>query len=151
MKTTRRYIGRTALLIALTLTVVCLMQTASVQAKNPVTRPFQETGQVTIMDLLNGAPYAAIANGVSSQTGRFFTVLKYVDGVNGFGIHYAANGDQLFLKSAANTTEITGGTGRFEGATGLITITISAVDFASGPENTLSVIYTYTAEGTITY
>jgi hypothetical protein len=151
MRTTRRYIGRTSLLIALTLAVVCLMQTASVQGKGPVTRPFQETGQLTIMDIFSEPPYTAIANGVSSQTGHFFSLIKYVDGVNGFGIHYAANGDQIFFKSAADTVEITGGTGRFEGATGSLISKVSATEYSLGPENTLCVIYTYTAEGTITY
>jgi hypothetical protein len=53
--------------------------------------------------------------------------------------------------AGADTVEITGGTGRFEGTTGSLFFTVSASDYALGPENTVSVIYTYTAEGTITY
>ena len=70
----------------------------------------------------------------------------------------AANGDKLFLRSvdgggtgpttAAGTFRIVGGTGRFDGAAGILQI---AVTFAIAPPTSEPNPYTNTIEGTISF
>ena len=100
-----------------------------------------------------GPPFACIDKGVSSEIGSYVSVAKYEgDWIHGFGTLYAANGAQLFWKqTVAGQIEFTGGTGRFEGVIGSFTYTVLGVEYAPGPEGTLSVVITYTGEGTITY
>ena len=90
--------------------------------------------------------------GVGTGHGKFVSVGKYVAPNYGFGILYAANGDQLFWKDqGGGVVEYIGGTGRFEGATGTFTLNISSMEYVPGPEGTVCWVLTYTGEGTITY
>jgi len=90
--------------------------------------------------------------------GSFVDVGKYAINpdtgtVIGMGILYAANGDQAFWRhmEGTNVVEFTGGTGRFQEAKGSFAFTMSAPTFELGPEGTMTMIFAYKGEGTITY
>jgi hypothetical protein len=154
-------ITKRAFLAVVGLAVIALMLapvvTAKGYTKGPVTRPFQISGELTFVDAFGGLPSTLIDRGVASGFGKFVDVGKYLfkDGkVVGYGIFYAANGDQIFWKddgSGGTKIEFTGGTGRFDGATGYFTVTTIDQYTEAGPENTTSYVLVYEGEGTITH
>ena len=152
MGISKTVVGRVLFLVALGFAILGAIQTQVVTAKHPVTRPFHVSGRLTIMDLGGGYPFTAIAQGEESETGKFVSVIKY-PGPNApaFGITYAANGDQIFFGSSGGVVEVTGGTGRFEGASGSFNVFLLSQEFAPGPAGTTSRVWTYTGEGTLTY
>jgi hypothetical protein len=139
--------------------VVLVFASLPVQAKDhPVTRPFKIVSDLTVIgiDLSDpnyGIPWVGADQGVSSETGNFVSVSKWFNEEVGFGIMYAANGDQIFWVTTVGTTIIfTGGTGRFENVSGGFTATESSDRIVSpGPNGTLSFVYHYEGEGSITY
>lgn len=144
-------VGKVLLVAVIGLAVCAVMQSAILSAKDPVTRPFQVTSQITFLDVLGGPPLTMIDQGVCSHLGKCTGFGKYI-GNTGFGITYAANGDQIFWKDdGSGVIQFTGGTGRFQGATGGFTFSVLSSDYVPGPEGTLSWVFTYTGEGTITY
>ena len=95
-----------------------------------------------------------IDEGIYSHVGKFVSVGKYDEfgPDHGFGIIFAANGDQIFWEDIGGGVIVfTGGTGRFERVTGEFTFTMSEPVYVPGPSGTISMIITYTGEGTITY
>ena len=148
----RTSVGRIFVFFVLGLAVCVLMQTAIVNAKDPVTRPLHLSGQISIMDLYGGYPWTAHDQGVCSHVGKYVGVGKYPEGASGFGVTYTANGDQVFWRDlGGGTVEWTGGTGRFEGATGGFTWVPTSMDYVLGPEGTTTWVISYEGEGTITY
>ena len=144
--------GKVYLIVILGLAVCALMQTTILNAKDPVTRPFSCSGQLTIIDLWGGSPLTYIDQGLGSQIGKYVGVGKYPEGEPGWGIYYAANGDQLFCRDVGGgVVEWIGGTGQFQGVTGLFTISATSDEFVPGPQGTWNWVINYTGEGTITY
>ena len=153
MRATIAFVGRMPLIIVLALAVCVLMQTPVVKAKDhPVTRPFKIKGVLTFLDLTGGPPWAGLDKGVASEFGQYVDVAKYTDGNHGFGVYFTANGDQIFWEdNGGGVITFTGGTGRFQGVTGEYTLTTPPPVTALGPSGTVTLIYTYTGAGNITY
>ena len=153
---------RIALLIVLSLAVCSLLPTQVLNAKDLVTRPFQISGQLTIMDYTNPAPpWVMIDRGVALEFGKFVDVGKYeyqYDSVAqewrlvGYGIFYVASGDQIFWKDdGSHAITFTGGTGRFQNVSGEFMFWPTDSFMEPGPEGTTSFVFNYYGEGTITY
>jgi hypothetical protein len=154
MRITKTVVGRILLLVLLGFTVCALTQTQVLEAKQPVTRPFHIEGQITYLDIMGGPPYSMIDEGSSSNLGKFVDVGKYdqFGPDHGIGIVFAADGDQIFWEDIGGGVIVfTGGTGRFKGVTGGFNFTVSPLVFVPGPSGTISVVFTYMGEGTITY
>ena len=127
--------------------------------KNPVERPFKGVNHQTLVITLdnNGVPVVWEVFGTANCTHLGLSENQgggtyNQDGTpKGTGVLTAANGDQLFW-SGGVATAFTGGTGRFEGATGTVTtVSMEIVFRPDSPPGTLVgdiVIYN---EGTITY
>jgi len=145
-----------------------LLLAVSASQKNPVTRPHKGVGQFHVVINVGNPPgsgdlsFVATGVGTGTHTGKF---QSYLEGLvtltdygpvptSGTGTITAANGDQLFMEVEPSGSDlITGGKGRFNGATGHFTATnigdpVVAYDQATG---TLTVDATQVIEGTITY
>jgi len=121
------------LALALGFAVCALSATAF--AGDKVTRPWKETGKVLVMVDVSEEqplvfPWTAEHPGHAAHLGRFTGrtrgVADYNTGINiGVGTIVAANGDELYtyFDEVARVTYFTGGSGRFEGATGSSTMT----------------------------
>jgi hypothetical protein len=148
---------RIFLYVALVFAVFAAIQPQLVNAKNPVTRQITIASQYTILDFgYDRLPWAFYEEGVASHIGHFHSVAKYVadaqTGFYGFGILFAANGDQIFFEQpGSNVVYFTGGTGRFQEVKGEITYTMTSSEMVEGPPGTWRLTGTYTAVGTITY
>ncbi len=168
MKALKTVTGSKLLHVCLGLAVLCLCQTTALPAKKQVERPFkaQITGTETI-DMLNCegviCPVHTQGLGVATHLGKY-----QLEGIEGFldwstgnawgnGFMTAANGDQIFFESvtlaeSGNTLTITGGTGRFEGASGTIIPTSCSTAIITGDFVTvITITNTCAAEGSITY
>ena len=143
--------GKIALLLSLGLAGAAA-QTRAADAPKPVVRPFQMTGELTFMDVTSSFPMTLIDRGFASHLGTFFDVGKYTSATEGFGIYYAANGDQIFWRQG-NEGEIqfTGGTGRFKNASGSFKFAMSLGEYVAGPNGTLNYVSSYKGEGQISY
>ena len=125
--------------VIVSLVLFTLLLVPGIDAKNAVTRPFQISGVITFF--YDGS----IADGgVATHLGSF-------DGAGTWysGTYIAANGDELYWEVAAlgtYTLNFTGGTGRFENATGGYSF-----DWAQIPGPDGGMTFAYTGEGTITY
>jgi hypothetical protein len=132
--------------------------------KNPVTRPHKGVGHFhTVINV--GNPYGtgdfsfeARGVGQGTHTGEFHSYLKgYMapaPNPRSEGTVTAANGDQLFIKGEPDgSTSTTGGTGRFEGATGNVISTTVGDPVISYDADTGLLTWDgiQTLEGTITY
>jgi hypothetical protein len=129
--------------------------------KNPVERPvkgyahatavitFGEQGPLSVVsdgfgEFSHLGPFTSLAIGVPDPSGDFF--LK--------GTTKAANGDQLFWQALGqDVMVITGGTGRFAGASGILTCVYNEpTEFRDGPVPWIMIAEaTGLIEGTITY
>jgi len=133
--------------------VACaLLLSTTVSAKKQVERPFTIRGDVTVTFVPS---YYASATGVATHIGKYSGSAE----VMGKGILIAANGDELYWDENfydliwTDTTltftmkfTITGGTGRFEGASGSFgPVTVTADLTATG------CTFSYSASGTIKY
>jgi hypothetical protein len=150
------------MLIALGACLVGLSLSGFGSQKNPVERPHKGVGQFHAVINLVTSSFVATGVGHSTHGGQF---RSYLEGLvtfgpngpapsSGSGIITVANGDQLFVEVAPDgSTVVTGGTGRFEGATGSQTATnvgdpVVTYDSATG---TLTIDATQMIEGTLTY
>ena len=109
----------------------------------PVTGEYEFTdwGMATHVGLVTNSG----AGVLNLATGQF---------LSGTGVIVTANGDLITwaVGTVPNTVDYTGGTGRFEGASGGISITVSSQTLLSlNDDGTLTFLMTYEADGTITY
>jgi hypothetical protein len=136
--------------------------------KNPVERPHKGLGQfhavINVGNPFGSGDLSFVATGVGHGThgGQFRSYLEGLVTIgpngptpsSGSGTITMANGDQLFMEVAPDgSTVVTGGTGRFEGASGNQTATnvgdpVVTYDPTTG---TLTIDATQVIEGTLTY
>ncbi len=127
--------------------------------KNPVTRPLKMKAEMVVYVDLNDGSFVSPNWGESTQGGKFTNVgvgwmnPQTLEVFSEEGTAVAANGDKLFWTgNGPSGMDITGGTGRFENATGGMTWVFTIGDIDLDLEAmTMTVYCTYTAEGTITY
>ena len=137
----------------------CLLGLSSLSSqKNPVERPLkghhlQGTGIISPDGSYesNGEPAPLIHLGLCTGYGGGF-----VDPLHGvfdvWGVFKAANGDEVWFEmSDPIQAVITGGTGRFTGATGGFMVVNDESEFEWGDDGTLTVHIKHGIEGTITY
>ena len=145
--------------IVLALAVCALLLSTAVIAKHPVERPFKVHGDVTVVISLLDGSFTGTETGEATHIGRYSS-----EGVGSFdlntmngteiGVLTAANGDELcwteeITGGAVIARTLTGGTGRFENASGEFSTSITTdvvVDFPF-----VIVTFSYRATGTITY
>ncbi len=154
MRISKRTVGRVLVLVVLGLTLCVLLQHSVVKAKSPVTRPVRVVGQFTILNVdRHVGPWAGLDQGVSSQAGAYTNIATFTSlhPLKGFGISFAANGDQMFWESDSGTITATGGTGRFEDISGELKTTASEPVLVDGPSGTKSMVVAYLGEGFFTY
>jgi len=145
----------------LALAACSLLIPCALSAKDKVERPFKIQGQGTIRVNLIDASYEATESGRATHTGFFtdeysgFFNLETFMFASATGVLTAPNGDRLFweeLPDQPHVVYMTGGTGRFTGATGTFTYTTtdlnSTVDLNS---MTITITYNYSGSGIITY
>jgi len=148
--------------IILALVLCALLLPTTLIAKKQVERPFNIHGDVTVVISLLDGSFTGTETGEATHIGRYSS-----DGEGQFdldnngseiGILTAANGDKLFwTEEITGGTAIerifTGGTGRFENASGgfstAITPDVEFIDIDGVPY--LIVTFSYRATGTITY
>lgn len=109
----------------------CILGLSSLASqKHPVERPLKNVGQYHIVISLTDGSYVATGSGHTTLGGRFTSHLEGLaimtpSGpvfISGFGVVTMANGDQLWFESSpGDSIPITGGTGRFQGASGSAT------------------------------
>lgn len=144
--------------IVLALGVCALLLPVTLIAKHPVERPFKVHGDVTVVISLVDGSLVGTETGEATHVGRYSS-----EGEGSFdlgsgsgtetGVLTAANGDELCWTEAIRPGNIdrtfTGGTGRFENASGGFSTAITpdvVVDFPF-----VIVTFSYRATGTITY
>ncbi len=132
--------SRMLLYAVVSLAVFAFAQPA-VNAKDLVTRPFSIAGQISFV------PYSDV--GVATHFGKFISYSNDSEGSSGW--YETANGDLVYwevLNYDPDTLTVvigfSGGTGRFEAATGEFTATMVPVDWST-------LTFDYEGEGTITY
>lgn len=147
----------------LTLAVCTLLPALAAQAKDKVPRPLKmqaQTQQVWQVDPITGAPVQLLSAegwGVGTHCGLFYTASSGPPSPEGVleGFITSANEDQIFWAGLLTEPRltITGGTGRFAGATGEFTHTILSTEVVSVDPvaKTMTIDLTWTASGTITY
>jgi sugar lactone lactonase YvrE len=125
--------------------------------KKPVERPYKSRGAFTTVVNLTDGSYETTATAKSTHLGLTALHATGLMDLTTFtpitqqGTGTAANGDQVYLKLVSGVVRITGGTGRFEGATGSIGV-VEIEDFKTTIKgDTMTATYTATVEGTITY
>jgi len=162
---------KTKLNIVLTLAVCALLLSTAVIAKHPVERPFKIHGNNTIVadfaatdiDPVYG-PYVcweATGCGEATHSGRFELIgegrLYLAAGFSeGSGATTGANGDKVNWESfeipgtQQGTVTFTGGTGRFENASGGFSFEYTVTD-EKWEGSVMTLRYSYTGTGTTTY
>jgi hypothetical protein len=151
---------RILVLIVLSLTYCVLLGAG----QHPVERPFQISGDITLtIDLRTCSPTTGICSAVredwgeATHVGRYSSIatnvlVNVVTGyVSGSGVMTAANGDQLFWEKGGDFLTITGGTGRFQNATGEFETSHPPAAIAYPDPATAVVTHTFEGSGTITY
>ena len=144
--------------------VVCLFSAVAATAQQKVDRPFKMTGHSEVVIRFTeqcypgtqffpmGCPYEGHGEGVASHLGRIITTDIGIFPI-GAAVTIAANGDQLLfsVNNATGLMTVTGGTGRFEGATGVAigTLTPDGDPIVDPVEGTLTREFSWTAEGRI--
>jgi hypothetical protein len=137
------------------------LSTSPAVADNSVPRPVKvQEGHLTItFDPLTGA-YEFTDWGWASHTGlNTNSGAGFLDPLTGLflsgsGLIIAANGDTISwtVGSVPNTVVYTGGTGRFEGVTGGLAVTVTSQTLLSvNTDGTVTLLMTYTGQGTIIY
>jgi len=128
-------------------------------AKDQVERPFKLHGYGTaILNFDNGTWTFADKSGEATHLGLFTMpgAGTFIPSFTGTGSLLAANGDEVFWYVEQAGPEypafftITGGTGRFEGASGSFAI-MTADEIAAWDGNLLIVTHSLSGVGTITY
>ena len=148
--------------ILVTLGTCILGLSAFAGKKNTVERSFKSVIHQTLVITLDkdGIPVSWVLSGIAlsshfglgenSGQGTYDTSFNPV----GTGVSTAANGDQTFWKSlpGGGPSFITGGTGRFAGATGIIyAVSMEIVFRPDPPAGKLIADMVLHTEGTITY
>jgi hypothetical protein len=151
----------TPVLGTIALALCFLVQPAVASPGNPVPRPVKVIeGHLTITINPQTGAYQftdwawASHVGLSTNSGAGFLDLPTGTFISGTGVVIAANGDALTWEvgTTPNTIVYTGGTGRFEGATGSLAVVVTSQTLLSiNDDGTLTFLMTYTGEGTITY
>jgi hypothetical protein len=169
--------GRTLLILMSLLALAVVTPGAAVAAEGGTDRPLEGTGSGTLsFDFIFGTPIAATAEGTAdfSHLGKSTYTQDYTITATSLTTYtlagtetiVAANGDMLFatLTGAGDNPSfvvgetfetplvftITGGTGRFVGASGTQTATFTTViDSIAG--TTITSSQTFTRQGTISY
>lgn len=144
--------------IVLALALCALLVPMTASAKHQVTRPFKIQGDVTVVISLLDGSFTGTETGEATHIGRYSSEgegsfdLNTMNGTE-IGVLTAANGDNLSWTEAISPGNIdrtfTGGTGRFENASGGFSTAITpdvVVDFPF-----VIVTFRYRATGTITY
>lgn len=104
--------------------LVCALALIALGAgQKSVERPFKINGDLTVMVNMANGQAEGVDFGQATHTGRYHNTMTLQfypnsDHVTGSGTLTAANGDQLFWDRNDHYFTFTGGTGRFEGATG---------------------------------
>ncbi len=139
---------------------VCALALAALgSAKNPVQRSLKLKAEMVVsVDLTTGS-FVSPSWGESTHVGKFTNIgvglmnPATLETISAEGTVVAANGDKLFwTANGPSGMDISGGTGRFENATGGITWVITVGDVEVDlVTKTMTVYCTYTGEGTITY
>ena len=132
--------------------------------KNLVERPFKISGDLILtIDLTTCSPTTGVCSatredwGQATHVGRYtsFAIDAQVNLVTGYvsgsGIMTAANGDQLFWQKDGDFLTITGGTGRFDNATGEFETSHPDVTITQPDPYTVVVTHPFEGSGTITY
>jgi len=139
----------------LTLAVCTLLPVIAAQAKDSVPRPFKmqaRSQQVWQLDSTGSPVQRLSAEGWGVATHCGLVTMAMNDWTT--GTITAANEDQISFVNIPPSmiVTITGGTGRFDGATGEFTMTILSqevsIDLVAG---TMTIQIAWTAAGTITY
>ncbi|HEY5915236.1 MAG TPA: hypothetical protein VJA21_31975, partial [Verrucomicrobiae bacterium] len=123
--------------------------------KNSVTRPVKmQAHSQMVLNLANGS-YNSKAEIISSHCGKSVGLGWGLFGGAGAGKIIAANGDEIFFDSPTTVLQgiITGGTGRFEDASGEFNIMeLEQTGMEPGPDpGTVTLSFVWSAAGTITY
>ena len=141
----------------------CILGLSSLASQNhPVERPLKNVGQYHLVINLSDLSVVATGSGHSTLGGKFTSHLEgfAIMGpngpvpVSGSGTVTMANGDQLFFESGpGGSNTITGGTGRFEGASGMaighaVADPVVTIDEVNG---TVTIDALQALEGTVTY
>jgi hypothetical protein len=128
--------------------------------RDSVTRPFKLKGDfvfIVSQDPATLGEAVGISEGKATQVGKFaVNTVGSFDIVTGEfigeGVMTTANGDLIYFKMRnLGWVEFTGGTGRFENATGGHTVEPTAPPVQGEVEGQWVVTFSYTGEGTITY
>ena len=145
-----------------TLAACALVLPATGSIDNPVERPFRSQAVVTwTVNMMDGSA-AGYEIGVATHGGLYTNESEAIWDlenfviVSGAGVATVASGEQLFWEMTPDlpmVVQFTGGTGRFENATGSF-----STDSMSEPQitvdlgtRTMTMVIAYTAAGTITY
>jgi hypothetical protein len=140
--------------VALAVCVLVPVTTASAQKQ--ISRPFRMAAHSQAVISMVDYSVVAHAEGVASHMGEVTADASgYATDPVTYGTMTTANGDVMYWAQAAGSdvVTITGGTGRFEGASGQFTLVVlmdgpPIVDPVAG---TMTMNYIWTASGTITY
>ena len=137
------------------LTIVHWAQGELTVPKNSVTRPVTMQAHSQMVLRLADGSYNSKAEIIASHCGKSVGLGWGLFGGAGAGKIIAANGDEIFFDSPTTVLQgiITGGTGRFAGASGEFNIVaLEQTGTDPGPEpGTLTLSFVWTATGTITY
>jgi hypothetical protein len=144
---------RVRFVAAVAVAVVIAGGVALAQNNGRQERPYKAEGQLTLLDVYAGPPFAATDSGQGTHIGRERGVSIWESPFLATGIIVAANGDKLFWETSDGSLyTFTGGTGRFEGATGSFHSTTSApVETCDPLTGKCDWTYTFKSIGTITY
>jgi drug/metabolite transporter superfamily protein YnfA len=156
----RNHMFKTKRNIVLALAICALLLPMTVSAKGQVTRPFKIHGNVTVVISLLDGSLVGTETGEATHIGRYSSEGEgsFTGIGNATGVLTAANGDALFwsevvtpISEVAYRIErtFTGGTGRFENASGGFSFEVTPNVVVAFPKVTLT--FSYNATGTITY
>jgi hypothetical protein len=131
-----------------------LAVTTTASGQTAVTRPWTMTAESQQVIIMSTGAVEARARGVASHFGLFTA-----DGWGSLtdpvlqGTMTAANGDlvEWVGRQGSPLYTITGGTGRFLGATGAYVVTVQSMVIAMDSDGNLIINLKWTAVGTITY
>ena len=159
MKTLK--LTRSALIASVVIAACLLVRPTTASLSNPVARPVKVLeGHLTITVDLSTGEYEftdwACASHTGLNTNSGAGVLDLGTGlfVSGSGLIIAANGDTISWEvgTTPNAVVYTGGTGRFEGVSGGISVVVTSQTLLSdNGDGTVTFLMTYEGEGTIIY
>lgn len=150
--------GKTTCRMAVVTGLLFLMATGNVWAKNQVPRPFKIRACSTAVVNAATGSYEARGHGVATHLGRYIVQGWGIwgggaGGGAGHGVFTAANGDRLYYEDTPAQVTFTGGTGRFQGASGGFTFVVEPVGppIVDPVAGTITMSFRWKGRGTITY